>query len=80
MWRHGSPELGVEGDLAKLADRVRRVDEVDAVVQSWIGARTVDEVVKTLRNVDIASGPIALVDELPLDPNVKHRSMVRQLR
>ena len=76
----GRPELGVEGDLAKLADRIRRVDDVDAIVQGWVGSKTVDDVVETLRRVDIASGPIALVDELSLDPNVKHRGMVRQLR
>jgi crotonobetainyl-CoA:carnitine CoA-transferase CaiB-like acyl-CoA transferase len=76
----GRPELGVEGHLVKLADRVKRVDEVDAAVQGWISSKTVEDVVATLRNVDIASGPIAEVAELPLDLNVKHRNMVRQLR
>jgi crotonobetainyl-CoA:carnitine CoA-transferase CaiB-like acyl-CoA transferase len=32
-----------------------------------------------LRTADIASGPISDVAELPLDPNVRHRNMVRQL-
>ena len=73
------PELGVEGPFVKLADRVKRVEEVDAAVQGWIGSKTVEDVVTTLRNVDIASGPIADVAELPLDPNVRHRNMVRQL-
>jgi crotonobetainyl-CoA:carnitine CoA-transferase CaiB-like acyl-CoA transferase len=73
------PELGVEGPLVKLADRVKRVDEVDAVVQHWTASRTVEEVVATLRKAEIASGPIADVAELPLDPNVRHRNMVRQL-
>jgi crotonobetainyl-CoA:carnitine CoA-transferase CaiB-like acyl-CoA transferase len=73
------PELGVEGPFVKLADRVKRVDEVDAVVQSWTASRTVDEVVATLGKADIASGPIADVAKLPLDPNVRHRNMVRQL-
>src|ERR1700733_5812446 len=76
----GLPELAAEGDLAKLIDRVKRVDDVDATVQGWIGSKTVDDVVETLRRVDIASGPIALVDELSRDPNVRHRGMVRQLR
>jgi len=73
------PELGVEGPLVKLADRVKRVDEVDAVVQNWTASRTVEDVVATLRKAEIASGPIADVAELPLDPNVRHRNMVRQL-
>lgn len=73
------PELGVEGPFVKLADRVKRVDEVDTVVQNWTASKTVEEVVATLRAADIASGPIADVSELPLDPNVKHRNMVRRL-
>jgi crotonobetainyl-CoA:carnitine CoA-transferase CaiB-like acyl-CoA transferase len=74
----GRPDLGIEGPLVKLADRVKRVEEVDAIVQTWITSRTVDDVVTTLGSVDIASGPIAIVAELPLDPNVRHRNMVRQ--
>jgi crotonobetainyl-CoA:carnitine CoA-transferase CaiB-like acyl-CoA transferase len=85
QWRRlcgviGRPELATDGDLARLVDRVNRVDDVDAIVQGWIGSQTVDDVVETLRRVDIASGPIALVDELSRDPNVRHRGMVRQLR
>ena len=73
------PELGLEGPLVKLADRVKRVDEVDAVVQGWTASRTVEDVVAALRTAEIASGPIAEVAELPLDPNVRHRNMVHQL-
>jgi crotonobetainyl-CoA:carnitine CoA-transferase CaiB-like acyl-CoA transferase len=85
QWRRlcgvmGRPELAAEGDLAKLADRIKRVDDVDAIVQEWVGSKTVEDVVEKLGRVNIASGPIAPVDELSLDPNVKHRGMVRQLR
>jgi crotonobetainyl-CoA:carnitine CoA-transferase CaiB-like acyl-CoA transferase len=76
----GLPELAAKGDLARLADRVKRVDDVDAIVQQWVGARTVEDVVEKLGRVDIAAGPIAVVDALSLNPNVKHRAMVRRLR
>jgi crotonobetainyl-CoA:carnitine CoA-transferase CaiB-like acyl-CoA transferase len=84
QWRRlcgvmGRPELAAEGDLARLADRVKRVDDVDAIVQGWVGSKTVDDVVEKLGRVDIAAGPIAVVDALSLDPNVKHRSMVRRV-
>ena len=75
----GSPELAAGGDLAKLAGRVKKVDEVDAIVQDWVGSKSVDDVVETLGKVDIAAGPIARVDQLARNPNVKHRNMVRQL-
>jgi len=76
----GRPELAADGDLATLAGRVKKVDEVDAIVQDWVGSKTVDDVVEVLGKVDIAAGPIARVDELSRNPNVKHRGMVRQLR
>lgn len=76
----GRPELAAEGDLAKLVDRVKKVDTVDAIVQAWVATKTVDDVVATLTKVDIAAGPITPVDELERNPNVGHRAMMQHLR
>jgi len=85
QWRRlcsvmGRPELAEEGDLVKLAGRVKNVDATDAIVQSWVGTKTVKEAVETLGRVDIAAGPIVAVDELAEEPNVNFRGMVRRLR
>ena len=74
------PELAIEGDLAKLAGRVKNVDKVDAIVQAWGATRTVDDVVAILTKVDIAAGPVAPVDELGRNPNVGYRAMMQHLR
>jgi crotonobetainyl-CoA:carnitine CoA-transferase CaiB-like acyl-CoA transferase len=74
------PELATEGPMVKLVDRVKNCDAVDAVVQEWMGARTVDEAVEALNKVGIAAGPIVAVNQLAQNANVKHRGMVRTLR
>jgi crotonobetainyl-CoA:carnitine CoA-transferase CaiB-like acyl-CoA transferase len=74
------PELAIEGALVKLVDRVKNCDAVDAVVQAWMGMRTVDEAVEALNKVDIAAGPIVAVNQLAQNANVKHRGMVHTLR
>jgi crotonobetainyl-CoA:carnitine CoA-transferase CaiB-like acyl-CoA transferase len=76
----GRPELAGGGPMAKLVDRVRNVDEVDAVVQSWVGVQAVDDAVEALGKAEIAAGPIVAVDDLPRNPNVRHRGVVRRLR
>src|SRR5581483_7739529 len=35
------PDLAESGPLAKLVDRVKNCDEVDAIVQAWVGTHTV---------------------------------------
>ena len=73
------PELAAAGPLAKLVDRVKNVDQVDAAVQSWVGTQTVDAAVAVLNKSDIAAGPIVAVEDLSQNPNVKHRAVVRRL-
>src|SRR6185369_8572571 len=73
------PALATEGPLVKLVDRVKNCDAVDAIVQEWMGARTVDEAVEALNEVDVAAGPIVAVDQLAHNANVKHRGMVRSV-
>ena len=73
------PELATDGTLVKLVERVNNCDAVDAIVQEWMGARTVDEAVEALNKVDIAAGPIVAVDQLAHNGNVKHRGMVLRL-
>jgi crotonobetainyl-CoA:carnitine CoA-transferase CaiB-like acyl-CoA transferase len=75
----GRPELAGDGPMANLVDRVKNVDQVDAVVQGWVGTQTVDDAVTALGKSDIAAGPIVAVQDLPQNPNVRHRAIVRRL-
>ena len=82
QWRRlcgvmGRPELGAEGDLVTLAGRLKHLETTDAVVQAWAGTKSVDEAVAACGTAGIPAGPIAAIEELGENPNVKHRGMVR---
>ncbi|WP_342642097.1 CaiB/BaiF CoA-transferase family protein [Rhodoligotrophos ferricapiens] len=75
----GRPELAREGPLVKLADRITRVDEVDAAVNQWMDAISVEDSVERLNKGDIASGPILEIAKLEQDENIAHRRMAVRL-
>jgi len=84
QWRRlcdvmGQPELAHIGDLTTLADRIKHIDTTDAVVQAWVGTKSVDEAVTALSGAGIAAGPIVPVEGLGENANVKHRGTVRHL-
>lgn len=73
------PELAREGPFVKLADRVDRVDEVDAVVNGWTGSQSVEECIRSFSAGGMASGPIIPVTRFETDANIVYRRMVRRL-
>jgi len=75
----GVPELGREGNLTRLADRIVRVDEVDAIVNAWTMRRSVEACIAELSAGEIASGPIVTVAQFETDSNIAHRGMVRRV-
>lgn len=85
QWRRlcgvmGRTDLASSAPMAKLVDRVKNVDQVDAAVQNWVETQTVDDALAALGKADIAAGPIVAVADLPKNPNVRHRAVVQQLR
>lgn len=71
----GQPELADDPRFVKTANRVANIDAVDAVVQQWVGERTVASAVGTLSRIDIACGPVAPIDGYPREANLDHRAM-----
>jgi crotonobetainyl-CoA:carnitine CoA-transferase CaiB-like acyl-CoA transferase len=70
--------LGIEAaHLARNADRVARVDEVDRLVQGWTASRLVEDCVRSLSELGLACGPVAPLQGFPREPNLAHRRMVR---
>jgi len=49
-------------------DRFRNFESIDAVVKEWIGARTTEEVIRTLEQARVPCGPLQTVDQLLTDP------------
>jgi crotonobetainyl-CoA:carnitine CoA-transferase CaiB-like acyl-CoA transferase len=57
-------------------ERVKRADEVDDMVATWIGARTLNEVLDAFEKVEAAIGPIYDAAQIVEDPQYKARESV----
>ena len=53
--------------------RVRNVEELDEIIQRWIGARPLQEGVKHLQNAGVVVFPIYNTDQIFTDPHYKAR-------
>ena len=62
--------------LAKNAARVAHAGQVDAIVQAWTSARSIDDCVALLLAQGIPCGPVAPLDGYPREANLRHRRMV----
>lgn len=75
----GSPGLADDESLWIGTDRVRRQDDVTAIVEAFTRPRTTDEVVEFLLAHDVPAGQPLEVDELVETRQVKSRGVVRRL-
>jgi crotonobetainyl-CoA:carnitine CoA-transferase CaiB-like acyl-CoA transferase len=73
----GRPELAADPrfDPAAGSRRAHRA-EIDALVQTWVGERTVAEVVAVLQAHHVAAGPVQSLDEAFEDAHLRARGMV----
>jgi crotonobetainyl-CoA:carnitine CoA-transferase CaiB-like acyl-CoA transferase len=74
----GQPELANEPRYASNLMRSRHSDEVDAVVQSWIGARGYDEIHQVLGDHDIPHAKIYNIDDVFADPHFAARDSIQR--
>ena len=58
------------------AERVKRIDEVDGMVASWIGARSLRDVLDAFEKVEAAIGPIYDASQILEDPQYLARESV----
>jgi formyl-CoA transferase len=72
----GRPELERDPRYSNVLKRRDRREEVDAIVQEWIGQRTVNEAVEYLQTNGVPSGPILSPQELMDDEHLAARDMV----
>ena len=72
----GRPDLAEQPWFSSAVERVRRVDELDGVVQKWIAARDLDEVVAAFDEAGAALFPVYDVAQLVADPQVQARDAV----
>lgn len=75
----GQRDLARAPGFATNAERVTRRSEVDALLEQWTAAQSVDECIAQLAGIDIACGPILTLEQLTCEPNLAHRNMVRRV-
>ncbi|SAK43454.1 formyl-CoA transferase [Caballeronia hypogeia] len=77
QWRKLKQEARVpqldDARFASLAERVRHVDELDALVESWTTTLTTDDCTRICESIGVAAGPIVGVRDLADEPNFRMR-------
>lgn len=75
----GRPDLADHPDYRTMADRARRMETVDAWVESWTATRSKEEVVRELTAEHVPAAPVASLGDLLRDPHVAARGMLARV-
>ena len=65
--------------FATNAARIKRVDELDAIVSEWVAQRTRQEVMERLASADITCGIVQDVPEVLQDPHLRARGTLQDI-
>jgi crotonobetainyl-CoA:carnitine CoA-transferase CaiB-like acyl-CoA transferase len=80
QWQRLLEVIGRE-DLRKVpeydsqVDRIRHIDEIDAIVEEWTRQRTVEEMIEQLRASDLPCAPVPTFSQVANDPQLASRAM-----
>jgi crotonobetainyl-CoA:carnitine CoA-transferase CaiB-like acyl-CoA transferase len=69
----GRPDLIEEPWFADHMGRIEHIDELDAIIQDWIGERTADEVLRAFAEGEAAIAPIYSIADIVHDPQYEER-------
>ncbi len=72
----GQPELADDDRFANHVARGRNQDELDRIIGDWAAARQPDDIITTLSEAGVISGPINTVAEVVTDPQLLSRGMI----
>ena len=72
----GREDLHEDPRFVNLQKRMEYRDEVDTLVQAWVGDKTVDEAVDNLQSHEVPAGPVLSPAELMEDAHLIERGMV----
>ena len=76
----GHPEVITEPWFAAGNTRAQHTDELDAMVGSWIGARTREDVVKAFTEAGAAIAPIYTAEDVVNDPHIRATEMLTEVK
>lgn len=69
----GNPSWAVEGKFDALADRLARVEELDALVSDWTKQHSSQEITELLQAHGVAAMPVMNIEDQFLDPHLQER-------
>jgi formyl-CoA transferase len=72
----GRTDLGEDPDLERNDGRAKRVQEIDAAINAWTGALSIDEVLKALVVAQVPSGKIYTAKDIAEDPHYHARGVI----
>jgi benzylsuccinate CoA-transferase BbsF subunit len=73
----GTPAWANEPEFATVTGRKRHEDRLEALVAEWTGGLERDEVVARLREQGLRASPVNTVEDLFVDPQLRHRGTWR---
>ncbi len=76
----GRDDLGHDPALSDNAGRVLRVDDIDAAIGAWAGARQATEVLQVLEQAGVPAGRIYTIADIAADPHYAARGMLDQVQ
>jgi formyl-CoA transferase len=74
----GRPELATDERFANHVARGRNQDELDKIIGDWASGRGPEEIISTLSDAGVISGPINTVAEVVDDPQLRARGMIAE--
>ncbi|SCX11699.1 CaiB/BaiF CoA transferase family protein [Mycolicibacterium fluoranthenivorans] len=72
----GRPELATDDRFVNHVARGRNQDELDKIIGDWAAQRQPAEIIETLSQAGVISGPINTVAEVVTDPQLQARGMI----
>jgi formyl-CoA transferase len=72
----GQPELATDDRFVNHVARGRNQDELDKIIADWAAQRQPADIISTLSQAGVISGPINTVAEVVTDPQLQSRGMI----
>jgi crotonobetainyl-CoA:carnitine CoA-transferase CaiB-like acyl-CoA transferase len=69
----GREELASHPEFGDAQGRLRRADEIDAMVAEWVGCHTRAKVLEVLEAAEVAVGPVYDIPKVMSDPHLQAR-------
>lgn len=75
----GRPELLQDPRFKDVQSRLAHVDELDAIIQDWIGRHTREEVLARFEECQATLAPVYNIADIVQDPHVQAREMIQKV-